>query len=261
MIENKEEKVCKFTILFLIFIAIITFTIKSYNNYYENISINEIKNNTVIVNKNKIDESNNGKLVLLRGKFNERNNELADELFNISVNSVKLYRHVEVYQWIEIKEKDKNGKTIYRYEKVWSDKIIKSKKFKNSKKVNPNKMEYKSIFFTQDKITIGKYELSKLQKKNITCNAKLKLGNYYHIPESYTIYDNYFTNSINPEKPQIGDYRISYYYNDWEDITILAKQKNNSFDDYITKKKENINFIGDGTPTLVEIINVLPLIK
>lgn len=229
----------------LVLLLIITFGIKIFNSYYENMSIKEIEKNTIVLKSNK-DTSNNGKLVLLKGKLKNSNESLTDDLFNISVESTRLYRNVEVYQWIEYTEKDKNGKTVYKYKKGWYDKKIDSDDFKKKKKINPKKWQYKAKYINQNQITIGNFTLSKSQIKKIPCNLRLKLGTYNIVKDGFIIYDNYFTNSIDPENPEIGDYRISYYYNNWSDVTILALQQNESFEDYITKKGDKINFITSG---------------
>ena len=261
MTDKKEKKIVCFVIVFLILLSIITIGIKKYNKYYTNLSINEIKNNTVEISKKYVDEDNNGKLVLLYGKINEHNDSLYDSEFDININATRLYRKVEIYQWVEEREETKDGKIKIHYKKEWSEKIIKSKKLKETKLINPTNILYRSKSINHDSVTIGAFELSKKQIENIICNNRLKLGNNLNVPESFIIYDNYFTNSVDPENPKVGDYRISYYYNDWEYATILAKQVNNTFKNYVTNKKEKINFIGEGKPSLDEIINVLPLIK
>lgn len=261
MVDKNENRIIYFFIILLIIISITTIIIKEYNRYYTNKSINEIKNSVVKINKNNVDTNNNGKLVLLRGKINESENYLSDPLFNINTKATKLYRNVEIYQWVEIEEKDENGKTVYRYEKKWSNEIIKSNKYKKHKNENPTKKVIKSQYFNHDTLTIGEYVLSKQQMKDLPCHIRLRLGNNNISPEGFTIFDNYFTNSINPENPEIGDYRISYYYSDWAIVTVLAKQDNNSFKNYVTKKKEKINYLGPGKQELDIIIDSLPLIK
>lgn len=259
MSNNKENKTFLYGMVFLILIVLTSIGIKKYNKYYNNKSIKEIKKNTLLVSSKKINNDNNGKLVLTKGKFNT--NYLYDSLFNIKVEANNLLRHVEVYQWVQIKEVNSKGKTVYKYEKVWSDRIIKSKKFKNKKKINPTKKIYKSKYFNQDITTIGAFTLSKKQVKNLPCDTRLKLGTSNEPKNGFIIYDNFFTNSKNPEKPKIGDYRISYHYNNWEYATVLATQKGKSFTDYITKKREKINYIAKDKISLDEIINYLPLKK
>lgn len=236
--KNKYLYCC----LALILLLIITFGIKLFNNYYDTMSIKEIKKNTIVLKNNK-DTSNDGHLVLLNGKIKTSNGLLNDDLFNTNVESTRLFRNVEVYQWIEYKEKDKNGKIVYKYKAGWFDQKIDSSEFRKKNKVNPNKWQYKAKYINPEQIKIGNFELSKSQIKKIPCNIRLKLGSNNILKDGFIIYDNYFTNSIDPEKPKVGDYRISYYYNNWDYITVLALQKNNSFEDYITKKGEKVNII------------------
>lgn len=255
--KNKKNRLYLYCIIFLILLSLTTIIIKKYNKFYDNLTRSELKKHTKTISNKTINSNYNGELVLLKGKLQYKNEILTDNLFNIEIKTPRLFRYVEIYQWVEHKEINKKGKKVYKYEKVWSDKIIKSKKFKKKSHINPTKKIIKSKSFTHDTIKIGEFELSKKQKKNIGCNIRLKLSSNFEIPhKNYIIYDNYFTNSKNPEKPKIGDYRISYYYSDWKNVTVLAVQSNNTFTDFISKKKEKINYIIGDKFTKEEMIDI-----
>jgi hypothetical protein len=54
-------------------------------------------------------------------------------------NSVKIIRHVEMYQWVEQEEKRENY-TEYTYNKEWKRSLVDSSIFHDSSKVNPSSM-------------------------------------------------------------------------------------------------------------------------
>ena len=239
-------------------ISFFTILVKNYNKYYDNIAKNELKKNIKPISNKNIDHSNEGKLVLINGKIKYNNEILYDDLFGISAKAPRLLRYVEVYQWEQHEEINNNGKTVYKYDKVWSNDIIKSKDFKKKGHSNITKKNIETKFYTHDTIKIGKFKLSKKQKNNIACNVQIRLGSNMSIPiKDFKIYDNFFMNSKDPLNPEIGDYRISYYYSDWENVTILASQHNDTFTDYITKKKERINYINNGKLNKFEIIDLI----
>ena len=81
--------------------------------------------------------------------------------------------------------------------------------------------------------------------------------NYYYpdLPKGYQISGDYITNSKNIDSPEVGDIRISYTYSPDKNISVLAKQKNNTFDYYVTKNKSKVNITLSGIKTGSEIID------
>lgn len=257
--EKIEEKnnIYIMTILFLVIISFTTIGITNYNNYYENKTIKEIKKNAVIIKDGQVKKENEGKLVLVSGKLNYNDKFVYDDLFYVTSFSPKFLRYVEMYQWYEYKTTDKNGKTIYKYGKKWSNELIDSTNFKDKKHKNPKYKVAGTLFRYSKEIKVGDYILSQKQKEKLPCKTRIKLSSNIPVYDSYRIYDNYIINSKDPENPEVGDNRVSYYYNDWEEITILAKQKNNSFDDYITNNNSKINIIIKNKQSIKKLIKFI----
>lgn len=253
MSTKKENKIYLYCIILLIIVSIVTIIFTKYNKYYENRTINEIKKNVVIVKDGKVKKENEGKLVLVNGKLDYGDEILHDDLFDISIQTPRLFRYIEVYQWFEYKTKDKNGNTIYKYVKKWDANMIDSDKFQEKKYINPKGKIENSKFFYAKEISINEFTLSEEQKGKLPCPNKIRINPNIKLEPQFKIYDNYITNSIDPYDPQIGDARISYYYNSWKEATVLAVQSKNSFESYTTKTDLMVNHLGEGKLSLSEM--------
>lgn len=231
--------------------AIVLLLFNEIKHYENNKKSNELKNNTIVLEENKIDINNNNNLVLASGKLDYNNQVQIDNYFEIKVKTPKLLRYIEVYQWDRYKEKDSNGKTTYVYYKKWSSELIDSTNFIEHD--NPTIKAHGTRFYLADSIKLGEFDLSKSQIKSLPCNKQLKLKKDMNLPEGYKIYKNYITDSIDPKEPEIGDTRVSFSYNNWKSITILAKQSGNSFKNYYTYDKDKINILKEGKYTIDDI--------
>ena len=93
----------------------------------------------------------------------------------------------------------------------------------------------------------------------ITCKDTNKYYNEFNqnIISSlgYVINDKYITNSSDINNPKIGDIRISFKYNDYKEITVLALQKSDTFETYNSSNGENINVVVNGIKTGNEVLD------
>ena len=89
--------------------------------------------------------------MLAQGEF-DFNETAVDTLFGVQApeNGIVLKRNVQMYQWVQSVEF--NGKAYeYKYKKVWSDKLIRSRTFKRAEKhKNPDTMPLISQTFFAD---------------------------------------------------------------------------------------------------------------
>ena len=78
----------------------------------------------------------------------------------VAMNSYRLKRKVEMYQWREIC-KEKDGKKKYHYESVWCEERIDSNSFHDSSSYRnpPNEWPYRSQSFEASNVTLGKFRL------------------------------------------------------------------------------------------------------
>ncbi len=155
---------------------------------------------------------------------------LSDPEMNLTRdNLVHLMRKVEMFQWKEEKESRSSSQlgggqttqTTTTYKKVWSDGPINSSSFKGNHR-NPE-MTIRSQIFTAPEVTMAERKLS----------ARLldELGNYQPIaapatvPEGYTVSGQNFYRGDDPEKPAIGDLRVSFSGVPAQTVSVLAEQR------------------------------------
>lgn len=130
-------------------------------------ALNEGAKAVVDVDSNVVDSANEGKLVHLTGDA-VSSDVLVDPFFNVSTQSIKLVRRVEMFQWQEDvethTERTSGGGTTttktYSYEKVWSENPIDSSNFKESGHDNPNSFPVSSEEFSAENVTLGSFKLS-----------------------------------------------------------------------------------------------------
>ena len=240
--------------LFIVYFLFTTFIIVKYNNWYANKDYRLYKKNTTIINDGKVKKENEGKLVLVSGKLDYNNEVLHDDYLGASVKTPRLTRTVLIYQWNEIKKTNSEGKKIYKYKKIWSNVLIDSDSFNEKNHKNPKEQIIGPKFFFAKKIKVGEFELPKKTIENLPWNKMLKLNSDIYLVPGFKIYKGCAVNSDDPKHPKIGDTQICYYYNNWEDVTILAKQTGNSFSKYKFNDELTANYFENGIYSLKEII-------
>ena len=203
----------------------------------------EAKKVLVEVSSDKVDSKNEGKLVVTNGKLNVVDEKLVDETFGVEVKSAKLERVVEVYSWVEDSTTD-DGNTTYSYKKEWRNSPEDSSNFHQSGHDNVAKsVEDKSIVATD--VKLGAFDLSSELKGSMGASAKYSIQDL-EVAEGYQKIEGYVTNSKDYTKPEIGDIRISWVYNDWTEASVMAMQSGNSFATFTTKNGRDFNRIEKG---------------
>ena len=215
----------------------------------------ELAKELVDVSSEEVNKDNEGKLVATNGKV-ILSGEVNDYLFGIKAESAHLKRKVEMYQWKEESHTDSNDNTTYSYTKEWSETLIDSSNFKEYGHKNPTSMSYKSEDFKASIVRVGAFSLTSDQIGEMSAEKELLIGNEKPIG-NMKIEDNFMTTSSNLSNPQVGDIRISWYYNDWEEVSILAKQKGSSFENYESKVGKSINRVEKGILTGEEMVKVI----
>lgn len=130
-------------------------------------TIGEARSNCIETDANKIDNTNEGKLVHFNG-MTATKDILTDKEFSVTVdNSLSLNRKVEMYQWIQEEhtrtEKKAGGKTVkhttYTYRKDWSSSAINSGNFKESGHDNPGPLPYQANDEIAENVTLGAHKI------------------------------------------------------------------------------------------------------
>lgn len=229
-------------------------TVKNQN------AIEEANNSYITIKNHKINSNNDGKLVVTEGKLSaDSSNELVDNIFGIRIYAIKMKRVVEIYQWKETCE-TKNKKTKCNYEKIWSDKLIDSSNFKESNHDNPTKALYDSEEYISENVKLGEFKLPEELVKSLRYDKKKTnselISEYNNSKEDIRVDGKYLTNSKD-DKIEIGDVRISYEYTSPKIVSIMAVQKDDTFEAFTSKKGVDIYEIVEGNKTGTQILEIM----
>ena len=214
----------------------------------------------------KVDAENDGKLVHMSGKADTKD-VLSDDVFGISATAIRLQRNVEMYQWIEeshTTEKKKMGgsvekTTTYTYKKDWSSNAINSSGFKEQGHDNPGAIEFPEEEKYAANVSFGAFKLSDKQIRMIgssqdfviTNGFKCALprvqiaGNTIYVPNGETR-NNALNNRDVATQTRIGDMRVTFRVIYPHDVSVIAKQKGDSFIDYTAKNGKKLNYLENG---------------
>ncbi|NBO18788.1 MAG: hypothetical protein EBV03_06105, partial [Proteobacteria bacterium] len=207
-----------FTLLVLaILLFLVAFGILFWNEnktVIETLRLSEGSRLVVSLQSDQPDSDNNGQLVHLTGKTNTQD-ILADELFYMSANAIKMLRIVEMYQWQEQPDPGAGNQSAVNYEKVWSTRPISSSKFKQVQGHNNPPMDLESNEYVAQNVTLGSFILSEgfiLQLAGYE-DYPLTAEDYAKInPEmaAFKYHQGGFYRGTNPDAPEVGDVRVRY---------------------------------------------------
>ena len=219
-----------------------------------------------VESNDKVDAENEGKLVHMSGKADTKD-VLSDGAFGVSATAIKLKREVEMYQWIEeshTTEKKKMGgsvekTTTYTYKKDWASHAINSGNFKEAGHENPGSMEFQGEEMYASNVSFGAFKLSEKQIRKIGSSQGYVItngfvcalprvqisGNTIYVPNAETR-----NNELNKRdvvsQTRIGDMRVTFRVIYPHDVSIIAKQRGDSFIDYTAKNGKKLNYLENG---------------
>lgn len=211
----------------------------------------------------KADEVNpaqEGKLLHLSG-LATTNEALSDPIFGVSAPAIRLIRDVEMYQWEESEKTESrkkigggtSKKTIYTYNKDWSDRAIDSSEFKKPEGHSNPDMKYTSESFTANKVTMGAFNLNGSLVEKITESKDVvlsedmikKVSSNSDFAKAQARGNQVYLGS-NPESPSIGDYRIAFRVVEPQTVSIVAGQSGSSLGEYKTTSGDTIELLQEG---------------
>ena len=226
----------------------------------------------VHVSETQVDEQNEGRFIHLTGTATTPD-QLTDELFGVSINAIRLQRHVAMYQWQENATKkirqelggDSEFVTAFSYEKVWSDTVINSHGFQDSAAhQNPAEMKFQSRTRTTANVQLGGFQLNgelvaQLQASEplsvsldgVSADVRRNLRDYRG-PDGTTGFR--WTRWAMDDEPQIGDVRITFSYSPPSaEVTVMARQAGNALQPYTAKDGRQLCLLRAGHLPVDEI--------
>ncbi len=228
-------------------------------------ALEEGSENVISIQPDKIDVANNNKLVHVSGLATTIDT-ITDVDFNVRVNALKLTRIAQHYQWKEksVSKTEKNlggstdTETTYSYTQGWENSPIESDKFKipaGHQNLNPYSYNDESIF--AETITLGAFALPENLAKRISSSKKISIPSLdTNLSKIAVIASDYiYIGSKNVGSPQIGDLRISFTAVYPKQISIVAKQFDNTFEEYIASNGNNVELLQEGTVSAERMFN------
>lgn len=168
------------------------------------------------------DPQNDGKVVYVSGLITT-DERLHDEEFELKgIHAVKFGRTVEMYQWEEYDSGTESSPTK-EYRKVWSPVAINSNEFENSLDHFNPPFKISDKHLNVEHIMIGKLPISG-ELLSMAPVVSYEFVTRYQNPRAA---ERIFLKGEEPENPEIGDHRVSFYIlrSDVE-VSVIARQEN-----------------------------------
>lgn len=232
----------------------------------------------------RIDPEMDGKLVYATGLANTEDS-LIDPKFGVGATAIKLRRTVEYYQVMEEahqESKDKLGgkeeiTTTYTYTEGWTSSPVQSSNFHDPayQKKNFVLSSADDADWQAEKVKFGAFVLSESQISSIRGDVPVELrldsallvamnkecqqviqrqfGGKSDSMKLVHVADNVLYYGFSPNSPAVGDVRVTWTKVMPAKISIIAKQKDNTFTSYKTKKGKSFQTLVMGTRAADEI--------
>ncbi|MFN3191372.1 MAG: TMEM43 family protein [Aureliella sp.] len=208
-----------------------------------------------------------GKLVHLTGTT-QTEDALQDPVFGVRKNAVHLRRRVEMYQWNEDEETNREGHTTYSYDLRWMEGRIASEEFHDSVSHENPTLDFRSEKWSAGVTRLGAFQLNRrLQEKmdrwqdeavtevllREILQEKFESNCAF---EDNTLFWNQKRKPI-PSDPVLGDLRIRFDFVPDGDVSVLAALQGETFAEYRTSNGEPLEDLYSEVLTLNEFIGKL----
>ena len=181
-----------------------------------------------------------------------------DTQFNQQTNQPVLIRHVQMFQWHQMKY----GGPV-SYELDWEDKPIDSSHFDHPEgHSNPGSFPIESAQFDAGLVRVNDFVLSPALVHALTGSQPIApdLRNLpSNLAASFSLYDDHLVTSAVPSNPQVGDLRVSWDAVPVQTVTIVAKVDGNKLIP-ASDAADGVGFaVQDGDVPISDIFSDLPL--
>ena len=252
---SKSKKILLIIMILVTITGLLLFIINEQYYAKANMPISNMK--YINISSNKIEEKNNNKLIVTRGKLSVTNT-ITDDVFGISVKSPKLNRVVEIFTCNMLCNRynyDENCPVVKEWTTTLKSDFI--EKDPTCNKVVTTSF-YTSQIKTNEKTKLGVFDLDPIFLENLPTEKKvLKLNEKTAKELNLYIVDSTYTTTPPNEEPKAGDIRISFYYAEPIELTILGTQNNNTIKQYERLSGDKISHVSteelDGTQMLAPL--------
>jgi len=207
----------------------------------------------VSVSSERVESANEGKLVHMTGEATT-DEQLADTMFGIEVNAIKLSRAVEMYQWEEDESTQKKKKlgggetteTTYDYRKTWHAGRIDSSGFEHPEGHENPQPAVSGTQWTAKRVTIGAFALNSGLIASIDADEDLPVSDSildsiaeedrgHFVLHDGQVYRGIQAEQVEPTNPQVGDLRIRFRVVRPTTVSLYSQQTGETFQPYQTK--------------------------
>lgn len=229
-------------------------------------SLDEGAGAVVSVSADKVDASNEGKLVHLSA-LAQSDSALKDSDFGVEQKGIKLVRSVEMYQWVESKREEtvkkvggsEEKKTTYRYDQQWSPTWQDSKAFKVQDGHGNPEMPYGVAEQVAQNVALGAFALPAemaqriegaaplpaepawLERVTPTLRGKVKIaGGALYVRPAVAKGD------FDPAQAEVGDLKVHFSLVKAAEVSVVAQQRGSSFVPFQTKAGDALSMIKNG---------------
>jgi len=206
-----------------------------------------------------VDPANEGRLVHVTGMLST-GGPVADGDFAIRVRSVRLVRHVEMYQWKEETQTETKTKlgggeertTTYKYVRDWSDRPIDSTRFKEPRGHTNPVMTYQSRETLAAGVRLGAFAVPEHMLRGFGEQKPLAAGEpqvnalQIRINKPVTAIDGVLHVGRDPSQPAIGDMRVSFFEVPLQTASVVATQTAGGFAPWRTHTGTTVELIAAG---------------
>jgi hypothetical protein len=219
-------------------------------------ALQEGEKTVISVAADRVDPANEEKLVHVTGRATT-NETLKDATFGVSANAIKLRRIVQMYQWTEKSSSQKQKKlggnetteTTYTYEPSWSEKPVDSATFKQRNGHENPPMPFRSAELSAGNVSLGAFRLSSTLISSVTGDSGVD-ASQAAIPEFLQARAQRIENGLevgDPASPKVGDLRITFTEAPQQEVSLVARQVQDTFEPYPTRAGRDIELLSMGT--------------
>lgn len=229
-------------------------------------SLDEAFNNVIAINPyDRLKPEYEGRLIHVSGPLIVEE-PLTEPDYGISIQSVKLKRRVQMYQWVEervqrdyaeLSMPQDSDNSDYYYLTEWRDRLVDSRSFYiRHGHENPTNIPLKSVVHISPSVRVGQFALGTDLKEKFSNyvevtgderperkDIKLHVGLYYHCNDVWN--------------PEVGDIRVQFYYAgiSGEVVSVVGKQEDGILVPYTTSRNHQVLLLRQGALSISQMFN------
>ncbi len=222
-------------------------------------ALNEGAGVVVSVEPDPILPANEGALIHVSGDTTVQA-PIQDSQWGVTATGLRLIRNVEMYQWRETSRSETRTKlgggeetvTTYDYDRVWSDSRQDSSNFRIQAGHHNPEFPVEAASYTAADARLGAFELDDrvIERvggtESVSFDEQARRAIQDAAGRDVTVSATTIYLGANPDRPQVGDTRVSYEIVPADEISVVAQQSGEGFAPYRADNGETVLLVSDG---------------